>query len=181
MRTVDLVIAAGWVVFWAGWLAAAAHVNPGRSRWGRHAGVRLLVVAVVIGLLRVRALRGHHIGDPVSAGVGLGLFVVGLALAVWARRHLGRNWGTPMSEKDDPQLVTTGPYRWIRNPIYSGLILAMIGTAVAVSLDWLVVAVVAGGYFVYSAVAEQRFMSEQFPDSYPAYRRSTKMLVPFVF
>lgn len=86
-----------------------------------------------------------------------------------------------MSEKDDPQLVTTGPYRWIRNPIYSGLILAMTGTALAVSLQWLLVVTVVGAYFVYSAFAEQRYMAEQFSDTYPAYRRATKMLIPFVF
>lgn len=181
MRIVDLVIALGWVLFWTGWLAAAFHVDAGRSGWGRHAGVRLLVVVVVVALLRVRSFRGHHVGDPVWWGIGLGLFTVGLALAVWARMHLGRNWGTPMSEKDDPHLVTTGPYRWIRNPIYTGLILAMVGTAVAVSLDWLAVAIVAGGYFVYSAFVEQRYMSERFPETYPAYRRTTKMLIPFVF
>ena len=86
-----------------------------------------------------------------------------------------------MTEKADPELVTTGPYRWIRNPIYSGLILALIGTALAISIQLLVVVVLVGGYFVYSAVMESRYMAEQFPDTYPAYRRSTKMLVPFVF
>ena len=57
----------------------------------------------------------------------------------------------------------------------------MLGTAVAVSLQWLVVAVLLGGYFVYSAVMEQRFMTARFPDTYPAYRDSTKMLIPYVF
>lgn len=95
--------------------------------------------------------------------------------------HLGHNWGTPMSRKDDPELITSGPYRWIRNPIYSGLILAMLGTALAVTYIWFGLVVVVGGYFVYSAVVEQRDMAEQFPDTYPAYRASTRMLVPFIF
>jgi protein-S-isoprenylcysteine O-methyltransferase Ste14 len=103
-----------------------------------------------------------------------------LALAIWARRHLGRNWSTPMSQKVDPELVTTGPYRSIRHPIYSGIILAMIGTTISVSVFWLVAVLVLGGYFVYSAVVEERFMAGLFPDSYPDYKRPTKMLIPFV-
>jgi protein-S-isoprenylcysteine O-methyltransferase Ste14 len=57
----------------------------------------------------------------------------------------------------------------------------MIGTAIAVSVEWLMVVLVLGGYFVYSAFMEQRLMAQQFPDTYAAYRSSTKMLIPFVF
>lgn len=181
MHAIDIVIGVGWIVFWIGWLAAAAGAKSGRAHWGRFAGFRVAIVLIAFLLLRVRAFRRTATHDPALAGVGLVLFLLGLAVAVWARVHLGRNWGTPMSEKDSPDLVTTGPYRWVRNPIYSGLILAMLGTAVAVSLQWLVVAVPLGGYFVYSAVMEQRFMTARFPDTYPAYRDSTKMLIPYVF
>ena len=87
----------------------------------------------------------------------------------------------PMSQKADPELVTTGPYRSIRHPIYTGIILAMIGTTIAVSLYWLVAVVVLGAYFVYSAIAEERFMAGRLPDSYPGYKRSTRMLIPFIF
>jgi protein-S-isoprenylcysteine O-methyltransferase Ste14 len=86
-----------------------------------------------------------------------------------------------MSEKVDPELVTTGPYSRVRHPIYSGIILAMIGTAIAVSWYWLLAVVLLGAYFVYSAVMEERYMAGLFPDTYSAYKRSTKMLVPFVF
>jgi protein-S-isoprenylcysteine O-methyltransferase Ste14 len=85
-----------------------------------------------------------------------------------------------MSQKVDPDLVTTGPYRTIRHPIYSGIILAMVGTAVAVSWYWLIAVALLGAYFVYSAVIEERYMTKLFPNSYPQYKRSTKMLIPFV-
>ena len=52
---------------------------------------------------------------------------------------------------------------------------------IAASLYWLVAAVLIGAYFTYSAVAEGRFMASRFPESYPGYKRSTKMLIPFVF
>lgn len=85
-----------------------------------------------------------------------------------------------MSEKVGPTLVTTGPYRYIRHPIYSGLILAMVGTALAVKIYWLIVALLAGSYFVYSATVEEREMTRLFPTTYLAYKQSTHMLVPFI-
>ena len=128
--------------------------------------------------LLIKGHRNSH--DPWLQGIGLAVFLLGLALAVWARVYLGRNWGMPMSQKDDPELITTGPYHLIRHPIYSGIILAMIGTAIAVSLYWLVAVAVLGAYFLYSAVMEERFMTGLFPESYPAYKRSTRMLIPFI-
>src|SRR5579862_9608045 len=181
MRFVDVVIGVGWVVFWVYWLAASVGVKAGKSRLTRFAAVRLGVILVVLLLLRVKALKTNVVAhDPWLQGVGLAAFVLGLALAVWARIYLGRNWGMPMSEKIDPELVTTGPYRSIRHPIYSGILLAMIGTSMAVSLYWLVVVAILGAYFLHSAFVEERFMITLFPDSYPDYKRSTKMLIPFI-
>lgn len=181
MRTLDVVIGLGWLAFWLYWLAAAVGVKAGRGRWGRFTGIRLAMAVVVIALLRSHALRGHLTHDAWLGGIGSAMWVLGLGLAIWARVHLGRNWGGPMTQKEEPELVTTGPYRWIRNPIYSGIIFAMIGTALALSVAWLIPVAILGGYFIYSAFEEQRFMAAQFPDQYPAYKRSTKMLVPFVF
>lgn len=183
MHVVDVVIFAGWVVFWLYWLVASIGVKAGQTRWTRFAGFRVGVILVILFLLRVGALKRHTsvTGDPWLQGIGLALFVLGLALAIWARVHLGRNWGMPMSQKADPELVTTGPYRSIRHPIYSGIILAMIGTTIAVSLYWLIAVILLGGYFIYSAIAEERFIAGRFPDSYPQYKRSTKMLIPLIF
>ena len=182
MHVIDIVVIAGWVAFWIYWLVASIGVKAGQTRWTRFAGVRVGVILVILLLLRVRALKGHAtMNDPWLQGIGLAVFLLGLALAIWARVYLGRNWGMPMSQKVDPELVTTGPYSSIRHPIYSGIILAMIGTTIAVSLYWLVAVVLTGAYFVYSAIVEERSMAGLFPDSYPEYKRSTKMLIPFIF
>ena len=182
MHVIDLVIFVGWAAFWIYWLAASAGVKAGQTRWARFAGLRVAAILIILLLLRVKALKGHAVtSEPVLQGIGLAVFVLGLALAVWARVYLGRNWGMPMSQKTDPELVTSGPYHSIRHPIYTAIILAMIGTTIAVSLYWLIAVVLIGGYFLYSAIVEERSMTQLFPDSYPEYKRSTKMLIPFVY
>ncbi len=183
MHVIDYVIYGLWVVFWLVWLAAALTAKrAAQSRIRQFVGLRVALFVILILVIRSRAFKGHHaiVNNPILQGIGLGLFLAGLGLALWARVYLGRNWGTPMSEKVDAELVTTGPYRYIRNPIYSGLILAAIGTAVAVSLFWLVAVVFMGAYFIYSATVEEHTMERLFPNDYPAYKRSTKMLIPFV-
>jgi protein-S-isoprenylcysteine O-methyltransferase Ste14 len=182
MHTVELVFGLGWAAFWIYWLVAAFSMKRGKVPWGRELRIRVLIVVVVIILLRVGAFRHGGVSwDPWRAGLGLFLFVLGLGFAVWARLHIGRNWGTPMSQKDEPELVTSGPYHLVRHPIYSGILLAGAGTALALNWLWLVAVLLAGMYFIYSATVEERYLTEQFPDTYPAYRRSTKMLVPFIF
>jgi protein-S-isoprenylcysteine O-methyltransferase Ste14 len=179
---VALPILIGWAAFWLYWLATAIRTKSDRIEWGRSAGIRVLMLLVIVLLLRHRGFNGQaETHNAWRQGLGAALFVLGLALAVWARVHIGRNWGTPMTEKADGELVTTGPYRTIRHPIYSGILLAMAATALAVELYWLVPFVVFSAYFVYSAAMEERYMATRFPDSYPEYKRKTKMLVPFVF
>ncbi len=182
MSTVERIFAVGWAVFWLYWLVAAFSMKRGHVPWSRELPIRAVILVVVIVLVRLGAFRGHsHTTDPWRTGVGLVLFALGLGFAIWARIHIGRNWGTPMSQKNEPELVTSGPYHLVRHPIYSGILLAGVGTAVALSWRWLTPVAIAAIYFFYSASVEERYLTEQFPDDYPAYKRSTQMLVPFIF
>ena len=182
MHVVAIVMLAGWAVFWVGWLVAATNVKSGRTNWRKFAGVRVLIAVLVIVAIRSEAHDLHgSLHGAWATTVGLVLWVAGLGLAVWARVYIGRNWGTPMTRKDDPELITTGPYRLVRHPIYSGIILALIGTAVALNLYVFVYAALFGGYVIYSATQEERYLTERFPEAYPAYRRTSKMLIPFLF
>ena len=182
MRAVELVIAVGWAAFWAYWLLTAMSAKRGRVQWSRELRIRVVIVVVTIFLVRLGAFRGRGIDtDPWRAGVGLVLFALGLAFAIWARVSLGRNWGTPMTQKDEPELVSSGAYRLVRHPIYSGILVAGLGTALALSWLWLTAVGLAAVYFLYSATVEERYLTERFPEDYPAYKRSTKMLVPYIF
>ena len=182
MRAIDVIIGVGWTVFWAYWFVMAFAAKAEQSRWARFAGVRVGIILVILLLVRLRVFKSHGAaaGDPWLVGAGLAIFVLGLALAVWARVYLGRNWGMPMSRRADPELVTTGPYQRIRHPIYSGVILGMIGTAMAVSPYWLYAVAILGAYFLVSAVVEERTMGKLFPAAYPPYKRATKMFIPCI-
>jgi protein-S-isoprenylcysteine O-methyltransferase Ste14 len=182
MRAIEVVFAVGWGAFWLYWLVAAFSMKKGRVPWSRELRIRVAIVLVAILLVRLGAFRDHGVStDPWRAALGLVLFATGLGFAVWARVQIGRNWGIPMSQKDEPELVTGGPYHLVRHPIYSGVLIGGVGTAVALSWWWLIAVALAGVYFVYSATVEERYLTQQFPDTYPAYKRSTKMLFPFIF
>lgn len=182
MRAIEVVLAVGWAAFWLYWLVAAFSMKRGRVLWSRELGIRAVLVVIVLILVRSGTFRDRGLNtDPWRGGLGVVLCALGLGFAIWARVHIGRNWGTPMTRKNDPELVTSGPYHLVRHPIYSGILLAAVGTALALSWVWLTAVVLAGIYFVYSATVEERYLTEQFPDAYPLYKRSTKMLVPFVF
>jgi protein-S-isoprenylcysteine O-methyltransferase Ste14 len=66
-----------------------------------------------------------------------------VGLAVLGRFYLGRNWGLPASRKENPELVTDGPYSYVRHPIYGGILLAMLGTAIGAGAFWVVPLVLA--------------------------------------
>lgn len=178
MSALRTAIFIAWGVFWVYWLISAVAAKHG-SRSIRALPARLLAVLVLV-LIRVLGFSGLVVHSRALEIAGTILFAAGLALAVWARVHLGRNWGMPMTEKEEPELVTSGPYRFIRHPIYSGILLAALGTGLATNLYWLIVLGVLGAYFIYSATVEERILTSSFPTTYPSYRAKTRMLVPFV-
>jgi len=175
LRTVILIV---WAVFWVYWLASAVGVKDGR-RSGR---VRPPGLVAILGIVVARVVTPGTLAihDVPLEVVGVIMFAVGLAWAIWARIYLGRNWGMPMTEKREPELVTSGPYRFVRHPIYSGILLGFAGTALATNIYWLIVFGVCLVYFVYSARVEEGIMTSSFPSAYPSYRARTKMLIPFV-
>jgi protein-S-isoprenylcysteine O-methyltransferase Ste14 len=173
-----------WAVFWVYWLLAAAN-NKERARGGSPIRRIRPVSAVIIGaaFVLIRNTKGSDslvIHSHVLQAVGTIVFLSGLGLAVWARLHLGRNWGMPMTERAEPELVTSGPYRLVRHPIYTGILVGVLGTALAINLFYLIPLAVLTAYFVVSATVEERMLTATFPDTYPSYKAHTKKLIPFL-
>jgi protein-S-isoprenylcysteine O-methyltransferase Ste14 len=114
--------------------------------------------------------------------VGLGLEIAGLGLAIWARQHLGPYWSGEIAIKDEHQLIKTGPYRYLRHPIYTGLLMMYAGLTVATG-EWLgiiglVVAVVA---YWRKTRLEEATLGGVFGAEYDTYRADTWAIVPGIF
>jgi protein-S-isoprenylcysteine O-methyltransferase Ste14 len=114
---------------------------------------------------------------------GILLCAAGIALAIWARRILGSNWSGLITLKENHELIRTGPYRFVRHPIYSGIILGVIGSIIAVNptvRGLLILGVVAIGLKLKS-LGEEKILLPEFPEAYPEYKREVKSLIPFVW
>jgi protein-S-isoprenylcysteine O-methyltransferase Ste14 len=117
--------------------------------------------------------------EPWVKELGLALAISGVILACWSRQVLGRNWSSVVQLKQGHDLIDSGPYRYVRHPIYTGLLLAFIGTALKVG-DWrglIAVAIVLASFWRKLKV-EERWLAEQFGPAYAAYSQRTKALVP---
>ena len=112
---------------------------------------------------------------------GVTLLAAGLAFAVWARVHLGRNWSGSVTVKEGHELIRSGPYAWVRHPIYTGLIAAVAGTAITSgTVRAFLGLVVVAGSLLWKLRAEERFMRETFPGEYERYSATVPALIPFI-
>lgn len=116
IRMIEVGLVIGWVAFWLYWVVASFSMTRGRIPWSRELGVRAVIVVVVVVLVRSGVFRDGGLStDPWRGGLGLALCALcalcalGLGFAMWARVHLGRNWGSSMTQKSDPELVTRRP------------------------------------------------------------------------
>ena len=184
----DLPLAVLWLAWLAYWVFAARDVKPVRRRepWAS----RLLTVALTIPVALLTAAPGQWLpwlsarflpDTMIVDWAGLLMVTAGLALAVWARTHLGRNWSGTVTVKEDHELVRSGPYAIVRHPIYTGLLLAMLGTAIILG-EWRGLSALCflSAAFLLKLRREERFMAESFPDTYPGYRAQVPALVPLL-
>lgn len=172
-----------WFVIWLLWAIGTKKTQTRESFGSRIPYVAVNIAAgytmfshdVAYGWMRLRILPP----DPWIENLGIAITAAGMLFAIWARAYLGRNWSGTVTIKVGHQLVRSGPYRWVRHPIYSGLILAMIGTAinrgqlrgvVAVILLWI--------GFTMKLRIEERFMTTTFGPEYEVYSRNTGAIVP---
>lgn len=181
----NYLIAACWAVFCIFWLVLAFQAKRNVNR-NRGIYIRLAIAAVIVLVLQDHAvLQFIHLHPLVNHSLflhilGVAVSAFGVALAIWARITIGRNWGMPMSIKAEPELVISGPYQYVRHPIYSGVMFAAIGSGLAISGWWLVGFVAFFIYFFYGAKKEEQYLMTEFPTQYPEYKKRTKMLIPFI-
>jgi protein-S-isoprenylcysteine O-methyltransferase Ste14 len=186
MRATVAVVLGCWITFLVWWTVAALWVKPAREQqplWQRL--LHLVVLALVILLLRgtlggtlaTRELLPRSRSTEVVADL---LTVAGLGIAIWARTVLGRNWSARVTLKVGHELIDTGPYRVVRHPIYSGLLLMILGTAVmAGNLSGLLAVAIFFVAIWLKLRREEALMTANFPP-YAEYKARTKALVPYL-
>jgi protein-S-isoprenylcysteine O-methyltransferase Ste14 len=178
-----------WIVVGIVWLIGAFLAK--RTARKQSLVTRLSQVAVAVAIfallygnkMRLSGLAKRFVPDTAAtAWVGLSLTIAGCGLAILARFYLGGNWSGIVTIKQGHTLVRTGPYALVRNPIYSGFLLAALGFAIAAGhFRDLLASIVMLAVFVYKISIEERFMREQFGEQYLQYKRETKALIPYVW
>ena len=186
-------MAARWAIalLWLAWLAAwQAMARRGKAEAGRLATAQqlqhrvpstiaaiLLVVDIPVFPLDARLVPA--VGWPPR--LGLALVVAGLAFALWARLHLAGNWSANVTLKRGHELVADGPYRWVRHPIYTGVLAAVAGTALAIGEGRALLALALAVAALWRKLTlEEVVMRRQFGDAYVRYAERTRALIPFV-
>jgi protein-S-isoprenylcysteine O-methyltransferase Ste14 len=177
-----------WLVFIAVWIAMArgGKAVAGResvySRLSHYAPLAIGIYLLAAPHVPVAVLNDRFARLSLSlVQLGAALTFVGIAFAIWARVWIAGNWSSDVTLKRDHELVVDGPYRWVRHPIYTGILLGLIGTALAVG-EWralLGVAIATGAYWRKLQI-EEAVMRRQFGEAYARYAERTPALVPFV-
>ena len=172
-----------WLLFWLAFARGNKRTaTPVGLRW-RFAALAAIFV-VLLGSRQFPEYFRHPMRPPRAAWayIGLALTAGGLGFTMWARRALGTNWSALPGLKNDHELIERGPYRLVRHPIYTGLLVAAFGYCLAEGRVWNVylfgmVAIL----LITKLKAEEALLARQFPDAYLQYRRRVKALIPFLY
>src|SRR3954463_2132326 len=175
-----------WVAWVVIWIIAARRVKKVRAHEAASTRMAYLLPKILTALLlfspifRRGFLSERFIGfSPAAQWTGVALTALGILFTIWARVHIGRNWSARVVIKEQHELIRTGPYRFVRHPIYTGLLIAVAGTAL-VSGEWRGVFALAFAIFgfAWKAKREEAILSGEFGEAYARYRGETGMLLP---
>jgi protein-S-isoprenylcysteine O-methyltransferase Ste14 len=175
-----------WIAWLAYWVIMAFATKRTVERRG-FIGYRLVAIILIVGL--AAAGRLLHVSSQsqlwhrtLALGIASDCIVLaGAAFTVWARITLGRNWSAEVTFKQDHELIESGPYALARHPIYTGLIVMALGTAINYgrAIGFAVFVGLCGGLW-WKARQEERIMSRHFPDAYARYKARVRAIIPFV-
>jgi protein-S-isoprenylcysteine O-methyltransferase Ste14 len=181
-----LLIQVPWIVFLIYWIISAIKTRATREQ--ESLGSRLAILLIeIVGYLLIfhRSLGIGFLGrrfvphSLIGAILGVVCTWAGIVLAIWARYHLAENWSARVTIKEGHELIRTGPYSRLRHPIYSGLVLATVGTVLVIG-QWRCVVglclVLAGYYF--KARKEEAMLGQQFGDAFLEHKKHTGFLIP---
>ena len=175
-----------WLVFFAYWaISALSSKRAKKAEFVTERLKRMVPLAAAYVLLFYQAaklgwLDKRFIKDSAAAAiVGVTLTAAGVAFAIWARWHLGTNWSAIVSIREEHELIRTGPYRRVRHPIYTGMLLAMAGTALVLGeVRGLLAFAITLAAFYSKARKEESWLIREFGEKFEAHIRQTGMFLP---
>src|SRR6266404_1379613 len=179
------IISACWILFAVIWLLAAFWTKQSVYRESRLQRLRYVIPLLLGGFLLA---KGRRLSDPLShrviphvealAWIGAVLCIAGLIFCVWARFTLGRNWSGVVTLKGGHELITRGPYAFVRHPIYTGLLTMFLATVIVLGHVAGIIAIplVVVSFWIKLSY-EEKLMLEKFPNEYAAYSRHVKRLI----
>jgi len=175
-----------WLVLLAVWIVAWLSMKKAKKRetWGQRMEHGVLVIAGFYLLCRYQTdwgwLNERILPDvPMVCLAGLAVTALGMAVAIWARLSLGSNWSGMVTLKTDHELVRTGLYRWIRHPIYTGILVGMVGSAMIRGYirGWIGIGLVLLAFYL-KARREESFLREEFGAGFDEHFTQTGMFLP---
>jgi protein-S-isoprenylcysteine O-methyltransferase Ste14 len=182
-----------WTITWALWMvfgvywaisALSSKKTKRRETWPQRLAYILPLVAASFLLARPEAQRAWLAARvfpflPAVEWAGVGMVAAGIALCFWARWHLGANWSGTVTLKEGHELIRSGPYRTIRHPIYTGILLALLGTAVQIGqVRGFIAFIIAWLCFYVKARREESFLKDEFGDRLSDHISRTGMFIP---
>jgi len=175
-----------WILFVLTWFAAALNRKKTKQRetWLQR-GAYVLPLVFAWWLLARPGARYGWLGTRLVGGgsalewVGVALTAAGVAVAFWARWHLGTNWSGVVTLKEGHELIRTGPYRRIRHPIYTGILLALFGTMLEIrEVRGLIAVAIVWISFYVKARREESFLAQEFGERFREHAQHTGMFLP---
>ena len=165
------------------WDAAAKNTAPAQSSespWSRRFHLIVLNLSVLLLILPIPGLTRRFLPTrPILEALGLAIEIAGIAFAIWARRHLGANWSGEVRIATGHQLVRTGPYQYLRHPIYTGVLAMYLGAMlVSGQLHALIAMAVIALAYLRKLRLEEKILSQNFGPAFDDYRRHSWALLP---
>jgi len=189
MLTYLQIIVGIWIIFMAiVFIPALWESIPVERRSSRYIqrafiiAIIAMILVIVLARFESGALILRVVPDSFLTEItGIILTIAGLGFSTWARYHLGKYWSSMVMVKVGHRLIRTGPYRIVRNPIYTGMLIAFVGASIAIGELFAFVALVIGFASIWVKIkTEEEILTEKFGEEYLQYKRDVKALIPFV-
>ena len=188
----NLVIIYIWDIFWIYWILSAIHTRlkikkktNGQNSMQRSIHLIFVSIAFIITFFRFKNIFLYNkiiSNNPPFEYIGMMILVLSLLFAIWARVALGKNWSGAIQKVEGQRLIHSGPYKYIRNPIYTGIVFGFLGTFVSFgtlgSLLGFCIILIA---YIAKINKEQKFLIIEFEEEYKKYIKESWALIPYIF